>query len=110
MSNLDIAKISTDGTHQILILPEDFHMTGTKVFINKICNTTILTEKDNPWQSLVESLDQFPEDFMTLRKQPPINESIVMTIATIDLPISKISEFCDRHQIIEFFPIWLCST
>ena len=26
-------KISTDGTHQIVILPEDFQMAGTEVYI-----------------------------------------------------------------------------
>ena len=29
--------------------------------------------QDNPWQPLVESLDQFSEDFIAIREQPPLN-------------------------------------
>jgi antitoxin VapB len=32
---MNTAKISTDGTHQIVILPEDLHVTGTEVYIKK---------------------------------------------------------------------------
>lgn len=69
---MNIAKISTDGTHQIVILPEDFQVTGTEVYIKKIGNAIVLITKDNPWQSLFESLEQFSDDFMTHRDQPPI--------------------------------------
>ncbi|MGP1384210.1 MAG: antitoxin [Thainema sp.] len=29
--------------------------------------------KDNPWQPLFESLDQFSDDFMVTREQPPLD-------------------------------------
>lgn len=32
---MNIAHISTDGTHQIVILPEDFQLAGTEVYIKK---------------------------------------------------------------------------
>ena len=67
---MNTAKISTDGTHQIVILPEDFKMAGTEVYIKKVGNAIVLIAKDNPWQSLFESLDQFSDDFMTTRDQP----------------------------------------
>jgi antitoxin VapB len=70
---MNIARISSDGIHQIVILPEDFHITGTEVYIKKLGNTIILIAKDNPWQSLIDSLDQFSEDFMTTRDQPPLD-------------------------------------
>jgi antitoxin VapB len=70
---MNTAKISTDGTHQIVILPEDFHMVGTEVYIKKVGNAIVLIAKDNPWQSLFESLEQFSEDFMTTRDQPPLD-------------------------------------
>jgi antitoxin VapB len=70
---MNIAKISTDGTHQIVILPEDFKMAGTEVYIKKIGNAIVLIAKDNPWQSLFESLEQFSDDFMTTRNQPPLD-------------------------------------
>ncbi|WGV27273.1 antitoxin [Halotia branconii] len=62
---MNTAKLSTDGTHQIVILPEDFQLTGTEVYIKKIGNAIILIAKDNPWRSLIDSLDNFSDDFMT---------------------------------------------
>lgn len=70
---MNIAKLGTDGTHQIVILPEEFQMAGTEVYIKKLGNTIVLISKDNPWQSLFESLNQFSEDFMTTREQPPLD-------------------------------------
>jgi antitoxin VapB len=42
-------------------------MAGTEVYIKKMGNAIALIPKDNPWQSLFESLEQFSEDFMTTR-------------------------------------------
>jgi antitoxin VapB len=70
---MNTAQISTDGTHQIVILPEDFTMAGTEVYIKKVGNVIVLIAKDNPWQSLFESLDQFSDDFMTTRDQLPLH-------------------------------------
>ena len=56
---MNTAKITTDGTHQVVILPEDFQLTGTEVYIKKIGNAIVLIAKDNPWQSLIDSLDNF---------------------------------------------------
>jgi antitoxin VapB len=67
---MNIAKISTNGTNQIVILPDDFKITGTEVYIKKVGNAIILIAKDNPWQPLLGSLDQFSDDFMTTREQP----------------------------------------
>ncbi|MBE9203992.1 AbrB/MazE/SpoVT family DNA-binding domain-containing protein [Synechocystis salina LEGE 06099] len=70
---MNTAQISTDGTHQIVILPENFTIAGSEVHIKKIGSTIILIAKDNPWQSLIESLDQFSDDFMATREQPPLD-------------------------------------
>ena len=70
---MNTAKLTTDGTHQIVILPEDFQLTGTEVYIKKIGTVIVLIAKDNPWQSLIESLDNFSDDFMKSRDQPVID-------------------------------------
>ncbi|PSO47908.1 MAG: AbrB/MazE/SpoVT family DNA-binding domain-containing protein [Cyanobacteria bacterium SW_9_44_58] len=70
---MKIAQISTDGTHQIVILPEDFQLAGTEVYIKKMGNAIVLIDKDNPWQSLFNSLEQFSDDFMTTRDQPSLD-------------------------------------
>lgn len=80
---MNTAKISTDGTHQIVILPTEFQITGTEVYIKKVGNTIILIAKDNPWQSLFDSLEQFSDDFMISRDQPPLDnrESLLNAIS-----------------------------
>ncbi|MGJ3249145.1 MAG: antitoxin [Elainellaceae cyanobacterium] len=70
---MNTAKISTDGTHQIVILPDDFKVTGSEVYIKKMGNAIILIDKNNPWQALFDSLEQFSDDFMTTRDQPPLD-------------------------------------
>ncbi|WP_017653300.1 antitoxin [Fortiea contorta] len=67
---MNIAKLATEGTRQIVILPEDFQLTGNEVYIKKVGNAIVLIAKDNPWQSLIDSLDNFSDDFMTTRDQP----------------------------------------
>jgi antitoxin VapB len=71
---MNTAKLSSDVTHQMVILPTDFQMTGTEVYIKKIGNAIILISKDNPWQSLIDSLDQFSDDFMITRDQLPLDK------------------------------------
>ncbi|MBG1262682.1 antitoxin [Nostoc commune] len=70
---MNTAKLSTDGTHQVVILPKDFQLTGTEVYIKKIGNAIVLIAKDNLWRSLIDSLDNFSDDFMTTRDQPLID-------------------------------------
>lgn len=70
---MNTVQISTDGTHQIVTLPEGFNMTGTEVYVKKVGNAIVLIAQDNPWQSLFESLEQFSDDFMTTREQPSLD-------------------------------------
>ncbi|MEH2073666.1 MAG: type II toxin-antitoxin system VapB family antitoxin [Nostoc sp.] len=70
---MNTAKLTTDGTHQMVILPKDFQLTGTEVYIKKIGNAIVLIAKDNPWESLIDSLDNFSDDFMNSRVQPVID-------------------------------------
>ena len=38
--------------------------------VEKVGNAIVLISKDNPWQSLFDSLKLFSEDFMETREQP----------------------------------------
>ena len=69
---METAKLLTNKQGQVVVLPTEFHFNGTEVYIKKIGNAIILLNKDNPWQSLVDSLDQFTDDFMLDRDQPPL--------------------------------------
>ncbi len=45
---MNTAKLTTDGTYQMVILAEDFQLAGTEVYIKKIGNAIVLIAKDNP--------------------------------------------------------------
>lgn len=56
---------------QTIRLPIEVHLDGDEVFVKQIGPSVVLIPKQhNPWQSLVESLDQFSDDFMQDRAQP----------------------------------------
>ena len=67
---MQTAKIFINGRSQAVRLPKDLRFTGKDVFIKKIGKIVILLPKDDPWSSLVNSLDQFTDDFMDARDQP----------------------------------------
>ena len=69
---MDIAKLTTDGNRQVVVLPEQFHLSGNEVYIKKMGNAIVLISKDDPWRSLIDSVDQFSNDFMETREQPSL--------------------------------------
>jgi antitoxin VapB len=70
---MQTAKIFINGRSQAVRLPKDFRFTENDVFIKKIGKMVVLFPKDDPWSSLVNSLDQFTDDFMDSRDQPQQN-------------------------------------
>lgn len=67
---MQTAKIFTNGRSQAIRLPKEFRFSGDDVYINKIGKIVILIPKEDPWSVLVNSLDQFSDDFMEDRNQP----------------------------------------
>ncbi|MBW2368447.1 MAG: antitoxin, partial [Deltaproteobacteria bacterium] len=59
-----------NGRSQAVRLPKEFRLVGNDVYIQKIGKMVILIPKDDPWASLVDSLDKFTDDFMETRDQP----------------------------------------
>lgn len=70
---MQTAKIFINGRSQAVRLPKDFRFNENDVFIKKIGKMVVLMPKDDPWSSLVDSLDQFTDDFMENRVQPDQN-------------------------------------
>ena len=70
---MQTAKIFINGRSQAIRLPKDFRFSGNDVFIKKFGKMVILLPKNDPWSTLVNSLDQFTDDFMETRDQPTQN-------------------------------------
>ena len=68
---MQTAAVVTQPEGQTICLPEGFRLDGDEVFIKRVGRSIVLIPKQgSPWQSLVDSLDQFSEDFMANRAQP----------------------------------------
>jgi antitoxin VapB len=67
---MNTAKLFINGRSQAVRLPKDCRFEGVEVYIKKYGNMVLLLPVDDPWASLIDSLDQFGEDFMDERQQP----------------------------------------
>jgi antitoxin VapB len=68
------AKLFKNGQSQAVRLPKEFSIEGDEVYIKRVGRTIILIPKDNPWESLINSLDKFSDDFMAEREQPAVED------------------------------------
>lgn len=64
------AKLFKNGESQAVRLPREFRFNGDEVFIKRIGSAVILLPKAKSWDTLIDSLAKFPDDFMTDREQP----------------------------------------
>jgi antitoxin VapB len=69
---MDTAKLFQNGRSQAVRLPKDYRFHGDKVYIKKLGNAVVLLPYHDAWQSLIDSLDRFSEDFMADRDQPGV--------------------------------------
>lgn len=69
------AKIFRSGNSQAVRIPREFRLEGDKVEIQKRGDALVLRPKKKSWAALIESLNQFTDDFMKVdRKQPPVQK------------------------------------
>ena len=69
---MQTARLFSNGRSQAVRLPKECRFRGKDVYIHKFEGAVMLVSKDNPWASLVRSLERFSEDFMADRRQPPV--------------------------------------
>lgn len=67
---MNTAKLFKNGKSQAVRLPKEFKFEGKEVYIKKVGRSVMLIPKNDPWKSLMDSLDKFSDDFMSERKQP----------------------------------------
>ena len=67
---MDEAEIIQTGKTQTVRLPRGYQFKGDKVYVKRVGNAMVLIPEDNPWEAMVDSLDQFSSDFMSDRQQP----------------------------------------
>jgi antitoxin VapB len=72
------AKLFKNGGSQAVRLPKEFRFKGSRVFIKKVGDAVVLLPRQDSWNVLFESLDQFTDDFMVTREQltPQVREGL----------------------------------
>jgi antitoxin VapB len=71
---METAKLFQNGKSQAVRLPKEFRFKGDRVYVKKMGNAVILLPYGAPWQSLLESLSLFSDDFMQTRDQPLVQQ------------------------------------
>ncbi len=67
---MDTAKLFQNGKSQAIRLPKEYRFSGTKVYLKKIGNAVVLIPEQDSWQTLLDSLALFSDDFLEQREQP----------------------------------------
>lgn len=69
---METAKLFKNGKSQAVRLPKAYRMKGDEVFVTKIGDAVVLIPHNKKWNSFLESLNKFSDDFMTERAQPKL--------------------------------------
>lgn len=69
---METAKIFKNGKSQAVRLPKEFRFGGDRVYIKRVGEAIILLPYQAPWETLLDSLARFTDDFMQERSQPPV--------------------------------------
>lgn len=64
------AKLFKNGDSQAVRLSKEFRFAGDEVLIKRVGSAVVLLPKAKSWDTLIQSLDKFPADFMSSRAQP----------------------------------------
>ena len=67
---MQTARLFKNGRSQAVRLPKEFRFEGERVYIKRVGKAVVLIPYHEPWQSLLDSLELFSDDFMAEREQP----------------------------------------
>jgi antitoxin VapB len=67
---MDMARLFQNGKSQAVRLPKEYRFQGSQVYIKRMGNAIVLIPEQESWQTLLDSLAMFSEDFMDERDQP----------------------------------------
>ena len=66
---MDTAKLFRNGRSQAVRLPKEYRFSGKQVFIRKMGKGVLLMPEEGSWQTLIDGLGQFSDDFSAERDQ-----------------------------------------
>lgn len=66
---MDTAKLFKNGRSQAVRLPKEYRFPGNQVFLRKVGNGVLLIPDEGSWDSLIDSVSLFTDDFLETRDQ-----------------------------------------
>jgi len=60
---MEVAKLFQNGQSQAVRLPKEYRFTDDEVYIKKVGHSVILFPKDKIWETFLEGLNGFTDDF-----------------------------------------------
>lgn len=60
---METAKLFVNGQSQAVRLPKEYRFSGNEVYIQKVGNTVMLFPKDRTWETFLNGLNSFTDDF-----------------------------------------------
>jgi antitoxin VapB len=69
---IETVNIKDISGEQFIKIPANFKLKGDKVYLKKFGDALYIIPFDNPWQSLLDSMGEFSDDFMENRNQPNV--------------------------------------
>jgi len=69
---METAKVFDSGNSQAIRIPKKFKLKGKEAYITKIGDAIVIFPMKQKWNSLIDSLDKFSDDFLVNRVQPEL--------------------------------------
>ena len=60
---MQTAKLFINGSSQAVRLPKEFRFMGNEVYAQKVGETVILVPKDKVWETFIEGVNGFTDDY-----------------------------------------------
>ncbi len=57
------AKLFANGSSQAVRLPKEVRFSGTEVYVQKIGSSLMLVPKDKAWETFLEGVNEFTDDY-----------------------------------------------
>ena len=68
------AKLFANGQSQAVRLPKEYRFEGEEIYVKKIGNTVMLFPKNSTWETFLNGLNNFSNDFMSNGRESTIEQ------------------------------------
>lgn len=68
------AKLFANGSSQAVRLPKEVRFSGTEVYVQKIGSSLMLVPKDKAWETFLEGINDFTDDYFDALQSRHDNE------------------------------------